>query len=42
MDDDAKFLLMVYGPILALAWTIALLDWAGRRKTRKTQGQKHA
>lgn len=42
MDDDTKFLLMLYGPIIALVYTVILLDWAGRRKDRKAQKQTPA
>lgn len=42
MDDDVKFWLTVYGPILTLLWLIVILDWAGRRTDRKSQKHKPA
>jgi hypothetical protein len=42
MDDDLKFLLVVYGPILALGYLVFFLDWLGRRQEQKTNKQKPA
>jgi hypothetical protein len=42
MDDDLKFLLVVYGPILVLGYLVLFLDWLGRRQERKANKQKPA
>lgn len=40
MTDDVKFLLTVYGGIIAFLLVLLLLDWIGRRQERNAGTRK--
>lgn len=42
MDENLKFLLIVYGPIVAFVYFLIFADWLGRRHDRKSKTQKPA
>jgi len=42
MDENLKFLLVVYGPMVAFVYFLIVADWLRRRHDRKSKTHKPA